>query len=46
MNKTDSELAVILGTSVQVVIELKEKWSYLSLNAVAIEAYQQVQGGF
>ncbi len=46
MNKTDAQLAVILGTSVAVVVEIKEKWSILDVNAAALVTYEQIQRAF
>ena len=46
LGKTDTQLSVILDTSVAVVVELKEKWAELSVNAVTLDDYIQIQGGF
>ncbi len=46
LGRTNFQLASLLGTTVQVIEDLKIKWSYLSTNAAALEAYQSVQAGY
>ena len=43
LNKTNIQLAAILGTSVKVVVELKDLWEYLAVNSLAIESYTIIQ---
>lgn len=45
LNRTNAQLAALLGVSVEVVQQIKARWQYLSDNAATITAYRTVQQG-
>ena len=43
---TDDQYAITFNATVEQVQNIKNKWSYLSANSAAIEAYAQIESGW